>query len=86
MSEIPPFPEPRILPRSKHPISRAQIDSDALSILYRLHRAGFDGHVSVIAEGRFRHVLELKNPPLYPPRYKRVPCNSAGLRADASGF
>jgi poly(A) polymerase len=34
---------PRIIPRAGHPISRGYIDPDALRILYRLHRAGFQG-------------------------------------------
>jgi poly(A) polymerase len=32
---------PRIVPRSDHPISRSQIDKNALKVLYRLHNAGF---------------------------------------------
>ncbi len=33
--------QPRIYPRSEHPISRAQISPNALKVLYRLHKAGF---------------------------------------------
>ncbi|GAB4355290.1 MAG: polynucleotide adenylyltransferase PcnB [Immundisolibacter sp.] len=33
---------PRILPRSDHPISRAQISKNALHVLYGLHKAGFE--------------------------------------------
>src|SRR5215208_3496455 len=33
--------EPRILPRSEHPISRRFIDKNALKVLYRLHNAGY---------------------------------------------
>src|SRR3954454_20698395 len=33
--------EPRILPRSEHPISRRDIDKNALKVLYRLHNAGY---------------------------------------------
>lgn len=32
---------PRIIPRSEHPLSRQNIDSDALKILYRLQNHGF---------------------------------------------
>ena len=32
---------PRILPRTEHPISRKNIDPDALKVLYRLHNHGF---------------------------------------------
>lgn len=32
---------PIILPRNQHPISRKNIDSAALKVLYRLHRSGF---------------------------------------------
>jgi poly(A) polymerase len=37
--------EPRIIPRAEHPISRRQIDRNALKVLYRLHRAGFKSYV-----------------------------------------
>jgi poly(A) polymerase len=33
--------EPRILPRSDHPISRREIDKNAVKVLYRLHNAGY---------------------------------------------
>jgi poly(A) polymerase len=33
--------EPRTLPRSEHPISRRDIDKNALKVLYRLHNAGY---------------------------------------------
>ncbi|HCZ48875.1 MAG TPA: polynucleotide adenylyltransferase PcnB, partial [Gammaproteobacteria bacterium] len=33
---------PRILPRSDHSISRAQISKNALNVLYGLHKAGFE--------------------------------------------
>jgi len=33
--------EPRILPRSDHPISRRDIDKNAVKVLYRLHNAGY---------------------------------------------
>lgn len=33
--------EPRLLPRSDHPISRRDIDKNALKVLYRLHNAGY---------------------------------------------
>ena len=33
--------EPRIVPRSEHPISRRDISSNALKVLYRLHNAGY---------------------------------------------
>lgn len=33
--------EPRIVPRSDHPISRRDISSNALKVLYRLHNAGY---------------------------------------------
>ncbi len=36
---------PRIIPRAGHPISRGYIDPDALRILYRLHRAGYQGYL-----------------------------------------
>ena len=33
--------EPRIVPRQEHPISRRDIDKNALKVLYRLHNAGY---------------------------------------------
>jgi poly(A) polymerase len=35
--------EPTVLPRSEHPVSRSNIDVNALKVLYRLHRAGYRG-------------------------------------------
>ena len=37
--------EPRILPRSDHPISRRFIAKNALKVLYRLHSAGYLGYL-----------------------------------------
>ncbi len=35
------FPEPKIIPRPEHPISRADIDVEVLKVLYRLHHKGY---------------------------------------------
>ena len=45
MTEIPPAPDraPRIIPRSEHNISRADISRNALKVLYRLKDAGYQG-------------------------------------------
>ncbi|MCP4656386.1 MAG: polynucleotide adenylyltransferase PcnB [bacterium] len=37
--------EPRILERSKHPVSRRQISTDAVKVLYRLHRSGYKAYL-----------------------------------------
>jgi poly(A) polymerase len=37
--------EPLILPRAEHPISRRNIDPDALRVLYRLKQAGFTAYL-----------------------------------------
>jgi poly(A) polymerase len=37
--------EPRIVPRSEHPISRKDINSNALKVLYRLHNAGYKAYM-----------------------------------------
>jgi len=37
--------DPVILPRAEHPISREQIDSDALKVLYRLHQNGYTAYL-----------------------------------------
>ncbi len=41
----PPDKQPVVLPRDAHPISRKNIDPDALKILYRLHRTGFTAYL-----------------------------------------
>ncbi len=50
---------PRIIPRSEHPISRKDIDPDALKILYRLHRHGFTAY---LVGGCVRDLLLGKTP------------------------
>src|SRR5512135_2548107 len=37
--------EPLVIPRSEHPISRRNIDPDALRVLYRLKEAGFTAYL-----------------------------------------
>jgi len=37
--------EPRILERSEHPVSRRQISTNALKVLYRLHRSGYKAYL-----------------------------------------
>ena len=37
--------EPVIVPRAEHPISRRDIDSDALKVLYRLHESGASAYL-----------------------------------------
>lgn len=41
----PRAPEPVIVPRDKHPISRRNIDQDALKVLYRLHNHGYKAYL-----------------------------------------
>jgi poly(A) polymerase len=38
-------PTPRIIPRSHHPISRKNIDREALKVLYRLRDAGYEAYL-----------------------------------------
>src|SRR5690606_31566298 len=40
-----PRPRPKIIPRSEHPISRANISSNALKVLYRLKNAGYSAFI-----------------------------------------
>jgi poly(A) polymerase len=47
-------PEPVIVPRSEHPISRANISSNALKVLYRLKDAG---HQAFLVGGAVRDLL-----------------------------
>jgi len=51
--------EPRVLPRAEHPISRRDIDPDALKVLYRLHHAG---HVAYLVGGSVRDLLLGRKP------------------------
>src|SRR5215204_5777284 len=37
--------EPTIVPRSAHPLSRRQVDPDALKVLYRLHEHNYVGYL-----------------------------------------
>ena len=51
--------EPTVIPRADHEISRSQIDSDALKVLYRLSR--FD-HVAYLVGGGVRDLLLGRQP------------------------
>ena len=51
--------DPVILPRAQHPISREQIDSDALKVLYRLHQ---NGYAAYLVGGSVRDLLLDRRP------------------------
>jgi poly(A) polymerase len=51
--------EPRVVPRAEHPISRRDIDPDALKVLYRLRQ--FD-HVAYLVGGSVRDLLLGRRP------------------------
>src|SRR5439155_2505326 len=51
--------EPRIVPRAEHPISRRDIDPDALKVLYRLRQ--FD-HIAYLVGGSVRDLLHGRRP------------------------
>jgi len=51
--------EPVIVPRAEHPISRRDIDSDALKVLYRLHESGA---VAYLVGGSVRDLLAGRKP------------------------
>jgi poly(A) polymerase len=51
--------EPRILPRSEHPISRRDIDKNALKVLYRLHNAGY---LAYLVGGSVRDLMMGRSP------------------------
>src|SRR5205809_58420 len=51
--------QPRIVPRAEHPISRRDIDPDALKVLYRLRQ--FD-HVAYLVGGSVRDLLLSRKP------------------------
>src|SRR3977135_2247948 len=50
---------PRIIPRAEHPISRRDIDPDALKVLYRLRQ--YD-HVAYLVGGSVRDLLLGRRP------------------------
>ncbi|MGV1100795.1 polynucleotide adenylyltransferase PcnB [Thiovibrio sp. JS02] len=45
MGPAPDLPEPLIIPRSEHSISRKDIDREALKVMYRLRDAGFSAYL-----------------------------------------
>lgn len=51
--------EPVIVPRAEHPISRRDIDPDALKVLYRLHESGY---VAYLVGGSVRDLLLSRRP------------------------
>jgi poly(A) polymerase len=58
-TDLSSFPAPHILPRARHTLSRRSIDPNALKVLYRLERAGFE---SCLVGGSVRDLL-LGRPP-----------------------
>ncbi len=58
-SPPPRTPEPIIIPRDKHPISRRNIDPDALKVLYRLLNHGYK---SYLVGGGVRDLLLFRKP------------------------
>lgn len=53
------YPEPRVIPRSDHPISRANIDREALKVMHRLRDEGFCAY---LVGGGVRDLLLGKTP------------------------
>ena len=51
--------EPVIVPRAEHPISRRDIDPDALKVLYRLHESGYTAY---LVGGSVRDLLLSRRP------------------------
>jgi poly(A) polymerase len=51
--------EPRIIPREEHPISRRDIDADALKVLYRLRQYN---HTAYLVGGSVRDLLLARRP------------------------
>ena len=51
--------EPRVIPRAEHPISRRDIDPDALKVLYRLHQFN---HTAYLVGGSVRDLLLGRRP------------------------
>src|SRR3979490_1334405 len=51
--------EPRVVPRAEHPLSRRDVDPDALKVLYRLRQAD---HVAYLVGGSVRDLLLGRRP------------------------
>ena len=51
--------EPVIVPRAEHPISRRDIDADALKVLYRLRESGYEAY---LVGGSVRDLLLSRRP------------------------
>src|ERR1700704_3646419 len=51
--------EPRVVPRAEHPLSRRDVDPDALKVLYRLRQAD---HVAYLVGGSVRDLLLSRRP------------------------
>ncbi len=58
-SSLPIRHEPRIVPRPEHTVSRSDISSGALKVLYRLHRSGY---LAYLVGGGVRDLLLGKRP------------------------
>src|SRR5947207_4762548 len=56
---MPPMNEPRIVPRENHPLSRRDIDPDALKVLYRLRQ---HDHIAYLVGGSVRDLLLGRRP------------------------
>jgi poly(A) polymerase len=56
---MPPMADPRIVPRAEHPISRRDIDADALKVLYRLRQ--FD-YLAYLVGGSVRDLILGRHP------------------------
>src|SRR3977135_3109436 len=51
--------EPRVIPRAEHTLSRADVDPDALKVLYRLRQAD---HIAYLVGGSVRDLLLGRRP------------------------
>lgn len=51
--------QPKVIPRARHPVSRKNIDPDALKVLYRLYRAG---HTAYLVGGGVRDMVLGRRP------------------------
>ena len=56
---MPDVGDPIVIPRAEHPISRKQIDPDALKVLYRLHQSNY---VAYLVGGSVRDLLLGRRP------------------------
>ena len=77
---MPSMVEPRVVPRAEHPISRRDIDPDALKVLYRLRQVE---HIAYLVGGSVRDLLLGRRPRISTSARRRIPIRSRSCSGTA---